>query len=1338
MDRIHSLALACAALLLALAPTAHAQQIKPDSDPSAPATYRLTTLAGSAAQTDDLRQVDPTFTWRPARASTIAANSLLNGLDAAMSAGDVDGDGLDDALRLSSAGRVLDVTTDDPSDLTAISALYPGSGAAPQQVRSQLFPVGDLNGDGRADALGYDDSATQAARLYLGAASGYAATSAQITLARPLNGSYHPAADLGGSVPREALWLGDEGRVLAVSYDGTALSTRLWVKVVVTGSFVYNVGTIVGFDVADYTGDGLADVVFAGRDVRTQPGIQVGMYYGGESGAAGCSAAAFSRVPRGTATIYASRFVDYNADGTLDLAVVTADGTAICGIGPAPNPGLSIAAYPVGDVNDDGIDDFVRLTRSDSIGVYYGPLDPATRLFADSAFVDLPDGMSLRSTVVKEQNMAQGGRELVLPVSSGGLGYVRIALGAPGAISVGTPVTSPSTPSAYVPETYRLGDLNGDGREDFGFVVSRSDRAEGEAFGRIEVYYGASPMPAEPSVVIPFSDDVSSIYSLAAADVNGDGRGDLAIGVNVSGSGEMRLHLGGAGGVATQPSRIVPAAELFPSADAANLYQLNAVAVGDVTGDGRADLYVNAPAAGASIVLPGTASGLSQTPLPIDLGDQDGVRGGGARVVAGDFNGDGISDLAVSEGFPGPNPLVYYGTADATQMATHDVTVEVQGVFAMAAGDFDGNGRDDLAVIPFSRNSNSIRMWDGGFANSSGTGFTYTAAFLPVETLGMTPDDFGAEILGLDAVPDLDGDGDDELLVSTTFQTIFASSPQPTNALLYRGGVFSTFRRMPVAVLAAPNPYTALGSDMNSIFGPIKPLPVADFDGDGTVEVILTQARDNNDGGGTSRVYAFPLAAGRDNATVASVGSPALLPTPDAASTGSIVEVIDLVVSGRHAAMSVRLGALSEFDEADGEVIVVTFERTGASWTQTGVLRPFGSPIYVRYTLALDGDRMLVGLTAAPDRGAQGSGLVYAYAHGSGGWTLDQTIGTAVALTDNRFGRTLALSGDLALVGSDNGGGSSGSAGGRVYSLRYAAGAWTLEGRVRHGEDATDEGGFGSGLALDGTRALIGAPFLDDGRAFVFEREGGEWTFRYVMASPSDAPSSPSYFGNLVALDGDRALVESSGTVFVYDLQGTDWVRTARLDVLGDEADYDVDHLALSGELALVSTDQYIDATEPEVGALFVYTRSGERWNERVVVGERQRSRFGAGLAISDARAFVSGGTASGAVAAYGIDLSALVTSAERPDALARARVSVAPNPARTRARVALTTVASGPASARVYDLLGRQVATLHDGSLPAGTHRLDWDLSGVPSGLYFVRLTSLDGVAMQTVSVVR
>lgn len=67
------------------------------------------------------------------------------------------------------------------------------------------------------------------------------------------------------------------------------------------------------------------------------------------------------------------------------------------------------------------------------------------------------------------------------------------------------------------------------------------------------------------------------------------------------------------------------------------------------------------------------------------------------------------------------------------------------------------------------------------------------------------------------------------------------------------------------------------------------------------------------------------------------------------------------------------------------------------------------------------------------------------------------------------------------------------------------------------------------------------------------------------------------------------------------------------------------------------------------------------------------------------------------------------------------------PNPFATEATIPFSLVSASNVSLKVYDVLGREVATLVDGLVPAGKQTARWNATGHPSGVYFVRLT-VDG----------
>jgi hypothetical protein len=69
---------------------------------------------------------------------------------------------------------------------------------------------------------------------------------------------------------------------------------------------------------------------------------------------------------------------------------------------------------------------------------------------------------------------------------------------------------------------------------------------------------------------------------------------------------------------------------------------------------------------------------------------------------------------------------------------------------------------------------------------------------------------------------------------------------------------------------------------------------------------------------------------------------------------------------------------------------------------------------------------------------------------------------------------------------------------------------------------------------------------------------------------------------------------------------------------------------------------------------------------------------------------------------------------------------AVSPNPVRRAARVAFALPSSGRVRLEVFDLMGRSVATLADGSFAAGRHEVPWNAATTRCGMYLLRLEAL------------
>ncbi len=100
-------------------------------------------------------------------------------------------------------------------------------------------------------------------------------------------------------------------------------------------------------------------------------------------------------------------------------------------------------------------------------------------------------------------------------------------------------------------------------------------------------------------------------------------------------------------------------------------------------------------------------------------------------------------------------------------------------------------------------------------------------------------------------------------------------------------------------------------------------------------------------------------------------------------------------------------------------------------------------------------------------------------------------------------------------------------------------------------------------------------------------------------------------------------------------------------------------------------------------------------------------------------------------------DLFGMGTAAE-PAVADGLGLDVAPNPVRDRARVSLDLPMATTARVEVFDVLGRRVATLHDGALSAGPHDFVLDAASLPAGLAVVRAVTDAGVVSRRVTVIR
>ncbi len=260
------------------------------------------------------------------------------------------------------------------------------------------------------------------------------------------------------------------------------------------------------------------------------------------------------------------------------------------------------------------------------------------------------------------------------------------------------------------------GDFDRDGYADLAIGVP-NDLVAGHPHGAVNVLYG-TPHGLSAADDQLFSEanlpgvPVNSWRlgaALASADFDGDGFWDLAIGVpgaeveSAENAGAIAVLFGGPDGLLSTTAAAITQDMVGVVYAGSELGW--SLAAGDLDGDGHADLAASIRE--GAVVMYGTPDGPGVADSERWHQQTPGSGHIGLPLEIGDFDADGHDDLAM--GVPSEAVEVVYGSAsglvaDRRQVWTPDSpavpgTGPVGGfAFALASGDFDGDGADDLAI----------------------------------------------------------------------------------------------------------------------------------------------------------------------------------------------------------------------------------------------------------------------------------------------------------------------------------------------------------------------------------------------------------------------------------------------------------------------------------------------------------------------------------------------------------------------------------------------------------------------------------------------------------------
>jgi hypothetical protein len=254
----------------------------------------------------------------------------------------------------------------------------------------------------------------------------------------------------------------------------------------------------------------------------------------------------------------------------------------------------------------------------------------------------------------------------------------------------------------------------------------------------------------------------------ATADVNGDGVPDVIVGAGPGGSTQVRVFDG-------RTDAPIASWQPFEAAFTGGVF----VAAADIDGDGLADVIVCPDRGGGPVVAAYSGARLTAglagdaAQLARFFGIEDPAFRGGARPALGDLTGDGTADLVVSAGIlGGPRIAVFDGATVAAGHPAHLVGDFFafedglrNGAF-VAAGDVTGDGFAELAFGGGPGGAPRVRLFDGKGLVAAG-GFATLDAVAAAQRANFFAGDAALRGGVRLALADADGDGRSDLVTGS-------------------------------------------------------------------------------------------------------------------------------------------------------------------------------------------------------------------------------------------------------------------------------------------------------------------------------------------------------------------------------------------------------------------------------------------------------------------------------------------------------------------------------------------------------------------------------------------
>ena len=341
------------------------------------------------------------------------------------------------------------------------------------------------------------------------------------------------------------------------------------------------------------------------------------------------------------------------------------------------------------------------------------------------------------------------------------------------------------------------------------------------------------------------------------------------------------------------------------------------------------------------------------------------------------------------------------------------------------------------------------------------------------------------------------------------------------------------------------------------------------------------------------------------------------------------------------------------------------FFWNGTAWVQQAFLKADDGNSLDQFgnSVAVSGDTIAVGsrldnceVDGNPD-GIVDSGAVYMFERSGTTWNQQAFLKASNPKPSDRFGTSLALSGDRLVIGAEGESSSSVTSppdddsvplAGAVYVFERSGTTWTQQAFIK-ADNIGREDLFGFSVAMSGDTIVVGArdeessatgggddnSTSDSGAAYVFVKDGITWTQQaFLKASNADENdefgTSVAIYGNILVVGAPREDSDgidptnndssSSGAAYVFVRDGTTWSQQAILKADNvDGGDRFGHSVAISQGVVFVGANRE-GSEQGNSGAVYTFKCSGTTWNQREFIKADNvgfGDEFGFSIAVS-------------------------------------------------------------------------------------------------------------------------